>query len=36
VAEAAAKVAGVVKVVTFDDAAFEHALPRMSRRPSRT
>jgi electron transfer flavoprotein alpha subunit len=27
VAEAAAKVAGVVKVVTFDDAAFEHALP---------
>ena len=27
VAEAAAKVAGVAKVVTFDDAAFKHALP---------
>jgi len=27
VAEAAAKIAGVAKVVTLDDAAFEHALP---------
>jgi len=27
VAEAAAKIAGVTKVVTLDDAAFEHALP---------